>query len=225
MYKIYEVSFDDRDKNVIYQELLLNEKLHPFKSYDEALSFKSQFLTFKGVPKTEWVPPKMRSYYPMRVVPDFWWLGPGTGAYAVGEKAMATGELELILIRAGQLLPLPYKNETLTIFNILECVDCVNEEKTEFKPNVSSPLQKSSERPFFVADDLPESSLFKIPYNPTKIYTWELEGDNPEEEFKACVEMNNLKGLKFELIWTEADGIIPYVPLSQRRRNNLNEDD
>jgi hypothetical protein len=180
------------------------------------LDFKLQYLTFTGVPKSDWVPPKMKSYHPMREVPDFWSLDVCCGAFAVSEKAMKVDELERLLIRAGQLLPLPYKNETMTIFNILECVDCVDENKTEFRPSASSPMGKRSERPFFVADDLPESSLFKIPYDPTKIYTWEQDGDNPEDEFKACVELNKLKGLKFELIWTEADGIIPYIPYSQR---------
>ena len=218
MYKVYEVFHDDRAENIIYQGLLLNDKLYPFRTNREIIDFKLQYLRFNGVSKSNWIPPKMKSYYPMRVVPDFWSLNSGAGAFAVGERAMKTGELEKILISAGQLLPLPHKDETLTIFNILECIDCIYEDKTEFEPNASSPMRKSSERPFFVAGDLPESSLFKIPYDPTKIYTWEVEGDNSEDEFKSCVEQNKLTGLKFELIWTEADGIIPYIPLSQRRR-------
>jgi len=46
------------------------------------------------------------------------------GAFAAGTKAMEiTGDF---LERAGQLLPLPFKNEALTICNILERSECID---------------------------------------------------------------------------------------------------
>jgi hypothetical protein len=57
-------------------------------------------------------------------------------------------------------------------------------------------------KPVFVPAHMQISSLFKIPERPFTIYCWEEDRDQ-ETEFKACVEKNKLKGLEFELVWTD----------------------
>jgi hypothetical protein len=49
---------------------------------------------------------------------------------------------------------------------------------------------------------MPESSIFKIPNRLADIYVAEGRYD-PEDEFKARVEQNNLTGLLFEEVWRD----------------------
>lgn len=113
------------------------------------------------------------------------------------------------LERAGQLLPLPFKNETLTICNILERSECIDENVTPWKFEPISGQRQAPRRPCFVTSKLQKSSLFKITDSLYKTYAWEKNGD-PQQEFKACVEANGLTGLRFEPVWSEEEGIIPY---------------
>jgi hypothetical protein len=168
-----------------------------------------EHLEFKGLPFHEWNPPEMRSPYPLHIAPDFWRLGTGRGAFAAGPKALAIGSVNDILLAAGQLLPLPFNGQELMICNILECVDCIDEDKSEWQLKAKTNIRLFPTRPFFEWDWIPRSTLFKIPQCPWDIFTWEHHYD-PESEFKACVEANKLTGLKFEPMWSQEEGIIPY---------------
>jgi hypothetical protein len=206
--KIYKVKYDDTGgEEIRYQTLYLSKR--GFKDDLEIGEYLRKHFKFAGVPIKDWHPPEMRSPYPLHIAPDFWSLDTNTGAFAAGSKAMEIRELNNIFLDAGQLLPLPFKGEELTICNILECVDCIDEEKTEWHLEARTKKRLSPKRPFFVERELPHSSLFKIYQDPRQIYVWERNRD-PECEFKACVEANKLTGLKFEPMWSEEEGIIPY---------------
>jgi hypothetical protein len=202
--QVFKVKFDTK-----FRYLLLSDRA--FETEEAMLAYASDKFRFDGVPVDEktWVPPEMRVFYPRFPAPDFWHLWMNCGAFGV--KPHAIGIVEPFLLQAGQLLPLPIKGVNLSICNILECQHCIDEEKSEWQLHPIDGRRTTIRRPFFVAKDIPESSLFKIPELPLEIYTWE-ENADPEQEFKACVEANNLPGLIFEPMWSEESGIIPYKP-------------
>lgn len=190
-----------------YRYLLINRRR--FRTDAEFVDFKSKRFQFKGQPIKEWTPPAMEVRYPKFPAPDFWTLDIRSGAF--GATSHAVGYVEPFLLQAGQLLPLPIKGQVLTICHILECQHCIDEDKSEWHLDPIDGRRLNPERPFFVADEIPESTLFKIPEKPFDICTWE-ENQDPEGEFKACVEANKLTGLQFEPMWSEDEGIIPYKP-------------
>ena len=155
----------------------------------------------------EWSPPEMKSSYPLRPEPDFWSIEVNAGAFAAGDRAMEIASSFLVI--AGQLLPLPYKEQELTICNILECVDCIDEDRSKWHLHPTDRRRLSTKRPFFTTAEMPRSTLFKIPQAPMDIFVWE-QTCEPADEFKACVEENKLTGLAFEPVWSEEEGIIPY---------------
>src|ERR1044071_2268465 len=69
---------------------------------------------------------------------------------------------------AGEVLPLPYGHETLSVLHVTECVDCLDPKKTRW-------IRDEKKRPIavddlghpdayqFIPDLLPESSIFKAP--------------------------------------------------------------
>jgi hypothetical protein len=149
----------------------------------------------------------MMPLYPSRKKPDFWNVGCGH-AFAVGERAFkGASRLDEILAKAGQLLPLPFQHQTLTVCNILAHEGCIDEEKSGWVIRKRDGKRVRPDCPFFIAGSLPESSLFKISQSPGTMFAWEKD-QNPEQEFKACVEKNKLKGLNFSPIWSEEEGII-----------------
>jgi len=204
--KVFKVKYDDTGgEDIWYQTLYLNKRI--YKTETELYQAMDK-LNFVGLPIRDWNPPEMWSQYPLHIAPDFW-VGAFWGAFAVGAKAFGIRDLEIILVGAGQLLPMPYQDQTLTICNILECVDCIDENKSEWQMQAKTQKRLYPERPFFVPGQLPRSTLFKIHQHPSDIFTWEHHHE-PECEFKACVEENKLTGLKFEPMWSDEEGIIPY---------------
>lgn len=156
-------------------------------------------LNCRGVPKQDWAPPRMHFGNPLKPEPDFWDCEIA-GAFAVHPRAL--GLMGMFLERAGQLLPVRYKDLELTLCNILEVYDCIDAERSEWltRPRTGEPY--AVKKPYFVPQHFEASTLFKIPTRTLDIFCWECNRD-PEEEFKACVEANKLTGLRFELIWSD----------------------
>lgn len=97
---------------------------------------------------------------------------------------------------AGELLPVPYKEQTFSLLNITQCIECLDAERSEWQ-EMKSTGRKRLRKPFLRADRMCASTLFKSAHSPLEIYCIEYSGD-PEEEFKASVEHHKLKGLVFE---------------------------
>ncbi len=99
----------------------------------------------------------------------------------------------------ASLLPLPFKDKLYHVLNVTECVNVLDDHKTEWLyENGIGPIKKYA----FHAGRLTEAPLFKIPETcRSEILT--LEGiKDPEDEFKGRVERLGLKGLIFEEIWS-----------------------
>jgi hypothetical protein len=96
---------------------------------------------------------------------------------------------------AGELLPLKYKDEMFSVLNITECIECLDSERSEWHTRANG--SKLLVRPFFRAERLPASTLFKSAHSWGHFFCVEYSGD-PKEEFKACVEHEKLTGLLFK---------------------------
>jgi hypothetical protein len=207
MIKVYRVKCVDGSwpGSKPYQRISLDRNV--FDTEAERVNYRKKHHCFEGVPKIDWNPAPMTPDPKSLPEPDVWNFG--NGAFAVwAELLTKIPALERILSCAGQLLPQPFKGKELTICNVLECVDCIDEEKTLYANSV---LRKGVSLPFFVKSTLPISKLFKIPQAPTQIFAWENSSSiDPENDFKACVEKHKLTSIYFHPVWSETDGIIKH---------------
>ena len=159
-------------------------------------------LRFAGLEKESWLPPKMHFRNPLKPAPDFWMLLVSSAAFAVGPKAVET--VYSFLEMAGEVLPLPVKGYELAILNVLKCYDCIDPNRSEWRTLPDSNVRGGLRKPFFVPEHMQMSTIFKIPEWRHRVFCWEEDRD-PETEFKACVEKNKLKGLEFELVWSDEE--------------------
>jgi hypothetical protein len=137
----------------------------------------------------EWVPPKVRILYPKLKRGDFFQFMGGV----IIASPRATEVLKDFFVMAGELLPLPYKDEEFTFVNVTECIDCLDHEQGD----------PESMEFVFRPDLLSESQLFKIPESAT-VCIYVIEGrEEPECEFRHAVESNGLKGLVFTEVWSD----------------------
>jgi hypothetical protein len=153
-------------------------------------------LRFDGRPKSKtWKAPKVKILKPKLKKGDF--FGFNDGAFAVSPAAWE--RCAMFLEMAGELLSLPYQQEKFAVLNVTECIDCLDDAKSEWAKVGST---RRLVRPAFVPSLFGESSIFKHPYSWVRTYCYE-ESCDPETEFKAFVEKQRLTGLKFNPIWTD----------------------
>jgi hypothetical protein len=105
---------------------------------------------------------------------------------------------------AGELLPLFHEGQEYAVFNVTDCVNALDQERTEWHISKSTGTKSRTmiAAYAFKKDRLHRSSIFKIPERFVDILTWERDQD-PEWEFKAAVEQFGLTGITFEEIWDE----------------------
>lgn len=144
-----------------------------------------------------WVPPKVFSLHPKLKDGDFWayWGRSGTMITTPQATAMLGSLLEI----AGEVLPLPFDGRTFSLLNVLECVNCLNTEKSIWFNN-----ERKIGRPqkYVFHPSRFTTTLFKIPETcSAEILVLEREGD-PFNEFKAFVEAQKMTGINFKEIWT-----------------------
>lgn len=182
--KIYRVVADVNE----FQYLMLQ---------DESLEL-SETTTFDGTPKAaKWSSPEVFIYKPNHKkgnFPDFW----ATSTLVVDETALE--QLRDLLEMSGELLPLRYKSSLYHILNVTQCINALDEHKTEwFYEKESGPIKKY----VFHANRLAETPLFKIPQTcKSEILT--VEGlKDPDDEFKGRIERLGLKGLNFVEVWND----------------------
>jgi len=170
--KVFKIEYDVDN----FQSLLWN-KLDNGKS--RRLEFDCEPIS---VPLT---PPDVYSLKPKLQRGDFWMFN---RTFAIPPSSFA--KVQPFLEEAGQVLTLPYKSEEFQVLNALNCVDCVDKEKS---------TMSGIKRFAFVADLVPRG-IFKVPYS-YSMFVGEFTCD-AETEFKTFVEKNGLTGLKFVLEWS-----------------------
>jgi hypothetical protein len=169
------------------------DKYRFFNSDDEAL-LKWRF---DGKPiGTQWQPLNVYVPYPLHIEGDFWGCFQRNAIFAVTPERR--GSIESFLDQSCEQLPLEYEGRVFTIANVTHVVNCLNKKRSQYDPEFPDLIEQYVFHPRRF-----EFSLFKIPETRMKDVLC-VEGiAGPEDEFKGAVEKYKLKGLRFDLLWTE----------------------
>jgi hypothetical protein len=159
---------------------------------------------FDGRPyRDEWRPPEVFSYKPRLPEPDFWTFGLGGcgTAWAIRPEAFEHAPvLEPMLGYSGELLALPYNGRSFALFNITECIDALDKERTVWDYYDDGTI-RDIEAPVFRLDRL-GANLFKVPEDSSmRIYFWE-DSQDWQSQFRAIVEREDLTGLEFKYLYS-----------------------
>lgn len=189
--RVYRLVFETDD----YQSLIPE---------DENI-WETDVLDMDCTPKSEkWVPPKVRVYNPRKRRGHFFRLA----SSAMVISADVCERLQPQLDFAGELLPLEWRGGEGYLLNVLECVDCLDHDRTEWVYRTADDgrqIRLRIKKHVFMKHLVPEATIFKIPEN-YRAYIYILERcEDSEDEFKSMVELNNLEGISFKLVWESED--------------------
>ncbi len=121
-------------------------------------------------------------------------------AFVLDEEAREA--LLELLEMGGELLPITCQGRSYLLFNALECVNCLDQQKTLWVMGKRTGAKVRIEKYEFVPNRFSESSLFKIPETAAGEVLTVTGLKDPEDEFKTRVEQLGLAGLCFEEIWS-----------------------
>jgi hypothetical protein len=125
-----------------------------------------------------------------------------SGAFVVDSSACEA--LRTILEMAGELLPLPHQGALFHLMNVLECVNCLDEQNTKWVLGKTTNARIRIKEYHFEASRFSESTLFKIPETAMGEVLTVSGLKDPEDEFKSVVEREGLKGIIFEEVWSDS---------------------
>jgi len=149
----------------------------------------------------------LQNWKPLRLAEESSKLKRGNFAHSWGGgfiiDTRAIEALRPILEQSCELLPLlPHKGESLQVMNVLDCVDCLDEEKTRRAIDSASGMKLTIIEEFhFDSSSIRGSSLFKLPKRPEFFTVTGLV--DPQIEFRSVVEREALTGIKFEELWSD----------------------
>jgi len=172
---------------MIYKIIAASNEYQRLVADDDALWTR---LRFDCRPQTDWQPPKVRIFDPAKTAGDFL-------SFASGSLTIRGEKLEFVRTSfemAGEVLKLDGQNATYWCLNVLVCINCLDEDASEWLVDAKSGRRITLKRPVFRRGFLAESSIFKIPQQPGSLYVWEEEN----EGFLFEYENNKLTGLRFE---------------------------
>lgn len=187
--KIYQIGSTEG-----FRDISVDDRSPKAGDVGEPYPGRSTALDFTGKPLgSQWRPPALYSMYPRKPFPDVGIIGVG----GVVVNSCCLDVLDSFLEMAGELYIVGFEGKAITICNITECVDCIDASKSLCEELCDG--TKMWRKLHFDSSLLPESTLFKIPQWPNRIYCWERHKD-AEGEFKACYEKHKLKGVHFRLV-------------------------
>jgi hypothetical protein len=126
-----------------------------------------------------------------------------SGAFVADSSAVEG--LRSILEMAGELLPLAHLGSSFFLLNVLECVNCLDNERTTWITGKTTGAKIRIVDYYFNKTQFSESTLFKIPETAMSEILC-IEGfKDSEDEFRAQVEAQGLKGLDFEVLWSDQE--------------------
>jgi hypothetical protein len=145
----------------------------------------------------KWKPPEIFIYQPKLKRGNFFNFSSGILIVDEQAKEVLIDHLEA----AGEILPLPHKQNRFWLLNVTECINCLNEDETEWKIGKQSGKRIGIKNYQFYPDRFSESDLFKIPET-SKAEILYVEGQKDyNDSFRYAVEYNGLEGLIFKEIW------------------------
>jgi hypothetical protein len=122
------------------------------------------------------------------------------GGFIVDTRASTV--LKPILEECAEMLPLKrYKGRAYHLLNVLNCVDCLDEQRTKWRVGKKNKTRFAIDEFQFIPERLPDSMLFRIPKN-VALFTV-VGHPKARAEFKTIVEREGLTGLKFDEVWSE----------------------
>lgn len=191
--RVFQIRFDVSR----YQSLLVDGDDGVFRRW-------KPMLELDGRPRAaHWAPPPVYSDQPLLERPDFWQLiGCPTGIVVHPSILEIVGPL---LLSAGELLPLPYREMMFRLCNVTKVYDCLD---------ASASLRDADDVItgfVFYEHRLPDEQLFKIAddhYRMVQLLTIE-RGPGHETNFKSFVEQQGLSGLVFRELWNSNEGPLP----------------
>jgi hypothetical protein len=105
---------------------------------------------------------------------------------------------------AGELLPLPHQSVLFQLINVLECVNCLDQQNTQWVFGKTTNARIRIKEYHFDARRFSESTLFKIPETAMGEVLTVTGLKDPDDEFKSVVEREGLKGILFEELWSDS---------------------
>ena len=184
--KVYRVRSDRNS----YQQLLPT---------DEAI-YKTAMLRFDCMKKSEtWSPPQVYVSNPNKIRGNF--FGFSTGNLVFDSYAM--GLLRGAFEESGEILHLPHYDEQLYVINVLSCVNCLNQEASDWAVSAQTGVRLNPPTRYsFHKNRFHEAPLFKIPETQRSEILTTADWFDEESEFKYLVDKHKLTGLIFEEIWS-----------------------
>jgi hypothetical protein len=183
-----------------------------YRVYEDVNNYQSLFLkddslwddecfNFNARPKgSVWKTPSVFILEPNLIKGNFYYFTPGV---LVADITTCEQLSKFIKTPSCELLPLQGKKDVYNLINVIECVDVLDEDKTEWEYGKITGNPIRIKHHYFNPENLTEGPLFKIPQTcKTEIYTCEGLKD-PEDEFKYTIENNNIRGLIFEEVWRD----------------------
>lgn len=147
----------------------------------------------------DWRAPEIYIHNPKRKQGNFYYLS--SGSFVVDSQTAE--QLRSILEMSGELLPLEHAGNTYYLLNILECVNCLDQQKTKWVVDEKAGVKVRILEHHFHRQRLVESTIFKIPETAAGDILC-VEGlKDPEDEFKAQVEACGFTGLLFDKLWSD----------------------
>jgi len=153
-------------------------------------------LHFDGTPKVNWVSPPLVIANPHAKKGGFVSSFPG----CLVMRSAAVEKLGESLEVAGELLPVEFNAEHGFLLNVLQVVDCMDHEQSDWAIAKDGVTRLLCRRFAFRLDALPESTLFKVPGLSASMFAHTgLPGSTTS--FCSKVGEHKLTGLRFELVW------------------------
>ena len=150
--------------------------------------------------KEDWPRVDVYVFNPKRERADISYLGPG--GFLLNQRACDA--LRTPLEMAAEVLPVYHEDEILYLVNVLECVNCLDRDKTEFPTGADGkPMYYSPKDYIFHRNRFSQCSLMKIPETSRGEVLCLTDVVDFEDDFKAIVEQLNLTGVRFEEIWRD----------------------
>ena len=151
-----------------------------------------------------WKPPEVFVCEPKLKRGNFMGVGMG-GPFACDEQTRYHDEMAQLLEMSGELLPLPLENNTWYIMNVLECINALDREHSEWHPSMQTMKIGGPKKCVFHANRVPETPLFKIPETSRGEILCAENAYDPAYEFKRMYEHLGLTGLRFEKLWSDEE--------------------
>lgn len=183
----------------IFRIRLDSNVFQSFLPVDTAI-WQTDTLKMDCQPKSvQWKPPEVYVHSPKRKRGNFFHFCSG----ALVADSSAIEALRSTFEMAGELLPLEYNGVAFHLLNVLECISCLDDQRTKWVTGKTTGAKIRIVEYHFNKSRLSESTIFKIPETSSSEILC-VEGlKDPEDEFKFQVESNEFTGLIFERLWSD----------------------